>query len=304
MYSRQNYRRVLFKKSQLKRQDRTSQRDGQQSRYRTVYGLTVKDVLQFLSSLVLPLMLGIFTVVITFHQQTTAREQRLEDRIALREQRLEDRDESRQQRKQDLDIANIGREAQANATNRQYQDGLLVAYTKDTSELLERYNGSLTSNSLISALARAKAFSTIRQLDGLRNSLIIRFLYEAGQLTTTNQSSALDISTVELANIDKSVFKTVPKIGILSLAGALLKNCTFNHTSLRDIDLSSTQLDDIDFSSSELDFVQIISGQLRNVNFTSATFRYAMLHSPFKTYFVIFCRPQTRQLIIGSAGKC
>lgn len=247
----------------MDRQDRTTQTDGQQRHYRTVYGLTVKDVLKLISSLILPLVLGIFTVISASNQQNDVIRQRERD-VSLR--------------RQELDIANKQSDLQQQMNVKRYQDELLVAYMKDTSEVLEKHNGSLTSSSLIAALARAKAFSTIRQLDGLRNSLIIRFLYEAGQLTTTNQSTALDISTVQLANIDASVFKTVPQIGTLTLAGALMRNCTLNNTSLRDIDLSSTQLDDIDFSSTELDSVQFQCGRLTNVNFTYTTFRYAMLH--------------------------
>ena len=266
-YNRQNYPCALFKRGQMNRQDRTTQTDGQQRRYRTVYGLTVKDVLKLISSLILPLVLGIFTVISASNQQKEVMRQQERDGIL---------------RRQEVDIANKQNDLQQQMTIRRYQDELLVAYTKDTSELLERHNGSLTSSSLIAALARAKAFSTIRQLDGSRNSLIIRFLYEAGQLTTTNESSALDISTLELDNVNKSVFKTVSKIGTLSLAGALLRNCTINHTSLCNIDFSSTELDEIDFSSSELNCVQFQSGQLENVNFASATLRYALLHLSFK----------------------
>jgi hypothetical protein len=56
-------------------------------RSRRFCGLSVKDGLQFLSSLILPLMLGVFTVVITFEQQKIARQQRLEDKIELKQQR-------------------------------------------------------------------------------------------------------------------------------------------------------------------------------------------------------------------------
>ena len=113
----QNYRLVLFKRVQMDRQDRTTQTDGQRHRYRIVNGLTLKNVLKLLSSLILPLTLGIFTMVITFHQQNTAREQRLEGRNELREQRLEDRNESREQRFQDR-----------NESRKQREQDLHIAY--------------------------------------------------------------------------------------------------------------------------------------------------------------------------------
>ncbi len=43
------------------------------------YGLTLKEIFQFISSLLLPMALGIFRVIITVHQQNVASDQRLED---------------------------------------------------------------------------------------------------------------------------------------------------------------------------------------------------------------------------------
>jgi hypothetical protein len=79
-------------------------------RSRRFCGLTVKDALQFLSSLILPVMLGVFTVVITFQQQKLAQEQRIEDMNVARQQRLEDRNESQSQREQDKNDSRLQRE--------------------------------------------------------------------------------------------------------------------------------------------------------------------------------------------------
>jgi hypothetical protein len=76
-------------------QDQAIQTHKPSWQFREFCNIRVKDIFQFCSSLMLPLILGIFTVVITFHQQKTACEQRLEDR-----------NESREQRMQELDIAN------------------------------------------------------------------------------------------------------------------------------------------------------------------------------------------------------
>ena len=53
-------------------------------------GLSLKDGLNFLSSLILPSMLGVFTVIITFQQQKIAQQQRTEDLQVTRQQRTED----------------------------------------------------------------------------------------------------------------------------------------------------------------------------------------------------------------------
>ena len=122
-YNRQHYRSVLFTCEQMNRQDQTTQTDGQQRRYRTVYGLTVKDVLKLISSLILPLVLGIFTVISASNQQKEVIRQQERDGLL---------------RRQEVDIANKQNDLQQQMTTRRYQDELLVAYTKDTSGLLER----------------------------------------------------------------------------------------------------------------------------------------------------------------------
>ena len=61
--------------------------------------MNLRDILSVISSLFLPMMLGIFTVVITLHQQNAMTAQRLEDRQLAREQREQDLNMSREQRR-------------------------------------------------------------------------------------------------------------------------------------------------------------------------------------------------------------
>ena len=129
MYNRQNYRRVSLKRGQLNRQDRTTQTDGQQSRYRTICGLTVKDVLTLISSLILPLVLGIFTVISASNQQKEVIRQQ-ERGVSLRQQEWE--------------ISKSQNELQRQMTADRYRDDLLVTYTKDISVLLKENSGSLS----------------------------------------------------------------------------------------------------------------------------------------------------------------
>ena len=54
-------------------QEQSTQTDRSLLIPRQLFGLKLKDGLKFISSLLLPLALGIFTVVITFHQQNAAK---------------------------------------------------------------------------------------------------------------------------------------------------------------------------------------------------------------------------------------
>ena len=83
-------------------------------------------------------------------------------------------------------IVNKQNELQRELALEQYRDEVLVTYTTQIGELLEKGNGLLTSSPIIATIARVKTLNIIRQLDPLRSSNAIRFLYEAGQLTDTN----------------------------------------------------------------------------------------------------------------------
>jgi hypothetical protein len=53
----------------------------------------------------------------------------------------------------------------------------------DISQFLKENNGSLTADPITAFIVRVKTLTIIRQLDPLRNTHLIRFLYDANQLT-------------------------------------------------------------------------------------------------------------------------
>ena len=157
---------------------------------------------------------------------------------------------------------------------------MLVAYIKEIGDLLKESHGSLALQPVTATLARVNTLNAIRQLDGSRITHILRFLAETGQLTDTNESTALDISTTELIDIDFSSLKTNKKIQKLSLTGVALRNCTFQNGHLQNTAFSSTLFDNVSFSSvdftnvnfsfAEFRNVQFLLGRSDNVNFSSA----------------------------------
>ena len=98
--------------------------------------LTMKDILSFISSLLLPLMLLVFTVVMYFHQQNVATQQRSEDRYLAKEQREQDLNISRIQRIEDRQIAYEQREQdKLQARLQREQDLHLANIQRDEDEL-------------------------------------------------------------------------------------------------------------------------------------------------------------------------
>lgn len=69
-----------------------------------------------------------------------------------------EREEKRQEREQV--IADKQNELQLQLASERYQDELLFSYTIQIGALLEKSNGSLTSSSITSVVARAKTLHT------------------------------------------------------------------------------------------------------------------------------------------------
>ncbi len=105
-------------------------------------------------------------------------------------------------------------------------------------ELLKEYNGSLTSNEVMATLARAKTLNIFRELDPQRNVRIIRFLYEAKQLSETS----LDLSTAKLCDMDfRDSAVNGKRLDHLSLTSIFLSNATFIGIEMKHVNFADTQ---------------------------------------------------------------
>ncbi len=121
-------------------QEKSTQTDRSNFVSHELYGLKPKDTLKFISSLILPLVLGIFTIVITIQQQNSAKIQREEDRK----------------------VSQLQLELERNLNDIKYRNEVLDTYVKGMGQLLKEDNGSPTSNEVMAMLARAKTLNIFR----------------------------------------------------------------------------------------------------------------------------------------------
>lgn len=211
--------------------------------------LKLSNVLKFMSSLLLPLTLGIFTIIVTFHQQEVARQQRVEDRRA----------------------SELQRELERNLDEQRYKNNIFGDYIKEMGKLLKESNGSLTTDEVITTLSRANTLNIFRQLDGQRNTRIIRFLHEAKQLSETFEHVPLDLSTANLYDIDfRNLAIDGKKLTDFSLVGVFLSNITLFEMEIRQVNFARTHFDNATFSFEEAHNVNFSSTRLSNVNFSSS----------------------------------
>ncbi len=267
------------------------------------------NLLQIISQLLLPLLLAVFTVVITFDQRNENRIQRTEDRHLADEQRLQDLNISREQRESDKLIAeqqrqhdkqiaaekraadDLNADIQRNMTrdqrmyeinveqerykkdNDKYLDALLLSYYNEMGELFQRTNGSsLSVNPTISSLARAKTLNVIEQVGPIRAAHLVMFLYGAGQLTIGEQP--LDLTNAYLNNINLQSQRTLINI---HLAGAYLNNAVFDDQNVSYANFQGAQLNNASFKRSicigtVFDNAHLVAADFSHADITNARF--------------------------------
>jgi uncharacterized protein YjbI with pentapeptide repeats len=255
-------------------------------RSRRFRGISSRDVRNLLSSLVIPLLFGVITIIVTLRQQNQSDRHWNERMNFSRQQQLDDNIKSQKQRQLDRDIAKMHQEARSKIAIDQYRNRVFLDYIKEISVLLKESNGSLTSNSLTHAIARVKTLTVLQQLDGLRQRHVINFLYEARQLTNTNESNALDISTADLANIYFEQSSWLLCENKISLAGVFLQNSMFHITHLCSVNFSTVNFRNVSFIlhdelNRDIRAPQLYIGSasfsnatLVNANFSSVGFDY------------------------------
>ncbi|CAF1176782.1 unnamed protein product [Rotaria magnacalcarata] len=240
--------------------------------------------LKFISSLLLPLALGVFTIVITFQQQSAAKQQRdddrnaaeqqrINDRNAAEQQRINDRNTSQQQRDQEKQEAGLLRKQEENLDKQRYENGRFDAYIKEMGKLLKENNGSIISSQVAATLARVETLNIFRQLDAQRNVQIIRFLFEAKQLIDTPKDRSLDLSTAQLLDIDfRDTAVDGKQLDQLSLTGIFLSNATFIGIKMSNISFSRTKFDTANFSLAKINDANFSSAEFYNTSFASTSF--------------------------------
>ncbi|CAF3974874.1 unnamed protein product, partial [Rotaria sp. Silwood1] len=221
-----------------------------------------------------------------------------------REIAQQQRENDEKKREQDLRIANDKRKADdVNAEKQRimlreieemrykqeqhrYFDELLVSYMNDIGILLEKNNGSLTSNPVVAALSRAKTLQIVPIIGHIRVARLICFLYDAGQLI--RYRNPLDLSGANFRNVDFSLW-SFPQI---SLVGTNLHNASFAGKDMSEADFHNANLTGIDFRGTRLIKANFRSTDLTAANFSGATcinviFEKAIMNNIVFSYAVL-----------------
>ena len=195
---------------------------------------TLWDWLQLLSALLVPVVVGFAGLSFTRRQSQT--ERKIADDRLQEERRLAD--------------------------DRQREAALQTYFDRVSQLLLDEGTRSLTHESHVQAVARARTVTTIRRLDGERNGLLLRFLRESHLMELHDAPidlSGADLAGANLCNTDLSGVNLSETI----LSGADLRSATLNGTTLSEADLSGVENLGEAFSAAGLSYPDIPGYALR-----------------------------------------
>ncbi|CAF4186177.1 unnamed protein product [Rotaria sp. Silwood2] len=227
-------------------------------------GLTVNDALKLCSSALVPLMIGVLSVVFTVLQLQI----------------------SQQNREKDLQIANLTRQQDYEiAELRRQQDQVLSNYLKDMSDMLLQTNITVYSETR-SIIFRAKTLAVIRQLDPKRNAFLIQFLYESRLIIRRGEEpSVIDLQGANLSYTDLSTSTTRDDykrsnmsclylsgvdLSHASFRGRYLVNSTFSESTVTGTNFQDSDLRDADFYKSSLSFLSFANARTSRSDFSRA----------------------------------
>ncbi|CAF1347373.1 unnamed protein product [Didymodactylos carnosus] len=209
------------------------------------------DWLTLLISALVPLMIGIFTVVITIQQQSSANRQRQQD------------------------------QRQADSLQK---DRILSSCVDDIAKLLLTKEVATDNKTLL--YIRTRTLSSLRKLDPERKRHLLLFLYES-QLLQYDKGKRHDRLTLNLVGADLNYIHITKlnNFNNLSLPGVDLNNASFLNchlpysrfadSSMNDIKFTNSFLLETRFSRCSLERADFRNTTLAQVSFKSAILRHA-----------------------------
>ena len=195
--------------------------------------------LKFVMSALIPLMIGIFTIVTTVLQQ----------------------DNAAQQRGHDERQAVLQREQSNSQADNLRQETILAKYLDDITQLLLRDN---ETHYLM--YVRSKTLATLRQLDPSRKNQIILLLYD-NKLIYRHPDRM--IST--FLKLNEADFNGI------YLRGTLEFKCSFLRLYLHDVYLSNSSFIDCDLERANFSYSTMLRSSFLNTVLVRASFSYCVL---------------------------
>ena len=214
--------------------------------------ISIRELLKLISQILIPLMMGIFTLVIALQQHRLNKQNRMKDQDIANQLRTQQYQLDEQQRAQELALNDARRTQDLAIADNKQRDAVLNMYIRDLSNLL-LVNNYILNRPMLNSIIRPMTLTVLRQLDPLRKVLLIKFLYESKMLRTDYENIRVDLTDADLNRI---------RIGRIQM-----RNISLSRTSMINASFISTDLNRADFQGADLTNALFMNTDLSEVNF-------------------------------------
>jgi uncharacterized protein YjbI with pentapeptide repeats len=262
-------------------------------------GLTAREILKAVISLLIPLSLSVFTAVVTLYQQQVAAIQRIEDRQIAQAQREQDLNVSAFQRQQDKLIFQqqrqedeYRREQDLNISTLQRDLDIHIAETK---QLADNFNAEKQREMLLEQRIHDLDIEQQRydqERDKYLDNLFLSYIYDIGLLvekhngSLQNNRAAAALARAKTLNVIRqlgsnrsiAILEFLYDIGQLSisklsvdLSGAHLYGLDLSNSvssTMKNISLSGVYLNNASFIDQDVSFWNFTKAHLNGARFT------------------------------------
>lgn len=227
--------------------------------------VSIRELLKVIAQILVPLMIGTFTVVIALQQHNSAKENRKKDLEIAQQLRDQQFQLDEQRRAQEFQLDEARRSQDLAITDNQQRDAVFNAYIRDLSHLLLISDYVLT-RSMLDSIVRPMTLTVLRQLDPTRKVLLLKFLFESKMISSEYPDTRLDLTDADLNGIDldRQPMKN------LSLVGASLINASFLSMDFNEAEFEATDLTDASFLDVFLQRASFYRSRLVRVRFNQS----------------------------------
>ncbi|CAF4149608.1 unnamed protein product [Rotaria magnacalcarata] len=221
--------------------------------------LTIKTFFHLLGQLLLPLLLTIFTVIITFDQRKENRIQRFEDRRLAEQQRQQDLNISRQQRVEDRELANDQREQDLNISREQRDMDKWIAEQQrqhDRQLAVEKREADDLNAAIQRNMTRDQRMYEInieqerykKENEKYLDALLLSYYNEMGELMLKTNEKPLSSNPIIFSLVRAKTLNVIEQIGPIRTVYLLMFLYGAGQLSIGEssLDLTEARLDNID----------------------------------------------------------
>lgn len=221
---------------------------------------SIYDWISLLSTLFVPLVVGILTIVLPLQQQNLSERQNENSKTIALNTRLQDHELARDHQQQSIlntyaeDLCDLILQY---STIHKF-NGIHGGNLDDTHDVDE---SDIFDDERISLIIRTKTLFSLRQLDPVRKTFLIQLLIDSGVLNHIDMSQA---------DLSSAVFPPGSLYNWLKLVNITGHNISLKHSSLQQSNFSYSILDGSSFQGSNCSYTDLSYAALQRTDWTNA----------------------------------